>query len=162
MHKRAGYGYPLLLTARKLVGILLDLSFQTDRVQRLLNMPANDSGGLPQHAHGEGDVFVNGHLRQQLEVLKNQTDFAPVMRKPAALHSPQLDAFHEDLPASGSFLANQKPDHRRLTRAGGSDQEQEVAFGHRQLDVLERFGAVRIALPDVLKTDDGSSCEVWC
>src|SRR5207249_54533 len=62
------------------------------------------------------------------------------------------------LPRRRQLVADEEPDEGRLAGAGRSDEEREVSLVDREVDVLERRGAVGVALADVFQTDQIRRC----
>src|SRR5437879_1845063 len=162
MHQRPRDGHALLLATGEVGGIRLLLPRQTNRVERLRRARLHQSVGLAENAQRERHVLVDGEVRQQLEVLEDQADLAPVVRQLAPLHAAELDAFDEDLALRGLLLPDQEADHGRFPRARRADEENEVALGNDEIDVSKRLGSGRIGLPDVLEADNRPAVEIWC
>src|SRR5260221_9651831 len=150
----AGDGDALLFATGKLAGVLVELPGQPHRLQRLAAPHPDDRARLALDAERERHVLVDGELGQQLEVLEDQADLAPVVRQVAPLHASQLLAVHQDLALGGLILPDQQADQARLAGARGADQKEEVTLRHHERDVAQGFGAVRVLLPDVLEADE--------
>src|SRR5205807_1771398 len=64
-------------------------------------------------------------------------------------------AGHPDAPAVGLLFLEQQPDERRLPRAGGADQEDELALLDVGAHVSQCDDVALIGLGDVLEPDHG-------
>ena len=159
VNERAGDRDALLLATGELTGVLLELAGEAHGLQRLGAPAADLPAGLAQHSQREGDVLVDGQPRKELEVLEDEADLAPVVRQVPPLHPAQLLAVDEDLAAGWLLLPDQEPDEARLAGTRRADQEEEVTFRHREGDVPEGLGAVRVPLPDVLEADEWSGSD---
>src|SRR5207248_7415206 len=76
--------------------------------------------------------------------------------RPAEL--PYVIAVDGHFAGARELVADEEPDEGRFAGARGSDEEREVSLVDREIDVLERRGAVGVALADVFQTDQIR----WC
>ena len=152
----AGNGHALLLATGKLVGQRVHLIGQTDQTQHLGHLAANDALGLANALQGKRHVFVGGFLRQELKVLEHGANLTAQERNLAVLDLHEVLAGDQNAAARGLDVAVERRQQRGLTRAGVTDQKDELARIDLDVDVVERglVGLRRVDLGDVLH-DDG-------
>jgi hypothetical protein len=128
----------LLLAARELVGERVRLVRETDHRQHLWHLLADRRAVLALHLQRVGHVLGGGAARQQLEVLEDAADVAAQHRHLRRLEAAELAAADHHLAARRLELLQQQPDQRRLPRAGGADDEHELALVDVERDVVQR------------------------
>ena len=133
----------LLLTARELVGKRGHLVREPDEVEHLGHLAADRAAAFALHLQRVGDVLGRRTVREQLEVLEDAADVAAQVRHLRALEARQVAAADDDLARGRLDLLQHEPDHRRLARAGGPDDEDEVALLDHERDVRQR-GDIRL------------------
>jgi hypothetical protein len=150
----AGDRDPLLLTTGELVGQALRLAGEADHLQGLGDQLADDVARLADHLQGVGDVLVDRLARQEPEVLEDRTHLAAQPRHLPHRHRLQVVAGDQDGAAGGGLLAQRQPQQGGLARAGGADDEDELAAVDVDAHVIEGcprgFG---VDLGDLLEAD---------
>ena len=59
--------------------------------------------------HCKSDIFKHRLIRQELKILKNNTDFTPQIRKLAAAQPPEILLVNDYFAAVGNFLTQNQP-----------------------------------------------------
>ena len=95
-------------------------------------------------AHDKGDIFVNGFIFDQPEILKHHADRAAQIGNFPLLDSCDIKAVDAHLARSGAQLCRQQLDDGRFSGAGRSDDEHKLAVFNRQCHAFQRFGSVII------------------
>src|SRR5437879_6496092 len=85
----AGDRHPLLLAARKLVGVFAFFAFQTHDAEHFLDLRLEMAQRALGDAQREGYVLKHGQVGQQLEILENQADLPAQVGKVAPLDPAQ-------------------------------------------------------------------------
>ena len=104
------------------------------------------------HAQPVLDVLAHGHVREQRVVLEDRVDVACVRRTGRDVGARQLDAS-----AVGLLEARDQPQRRRLARARGAEQREELAARENGLILLScgTYGnVIRILVPLVISDED--------
>ena len=123
---------------RKLVGFLLSLELQRDR--------------------GEGDVLLDGHVREEVEVLENHAHLAAVQVE-IDLGVGNIHAAKYDLAGGRSLQQVQAAQQRRLARPGGADYRDDLAARNAETAVIERLDrSADVFLFDMLYADELTAC----
>ena len=153
LHAEApGDGHPLLLAAgdlaRILVGQLEDLDPLEVADGRL---PGLSVRLFPDPDRREGAVFEHRQVGEEVEVLEYHPHVPADLVD--ALHvAGQLDAVHDD----GALLVLLQPvdaaDEGRFARPRGAADDDPLAPGHRQVDVLQR---VELPVPFLEQAEEG-------
>ena len=99
---------------------------KADAFQDLVGAAALFRARESQHVLDERDVLEDSLASDQLEVLEDDADRAPEMRDPRSGQLPDVAAVDEDLSRGGFLLACQQLQERRLARARGAGQEDEL------------------------------------
>src|SRR5205085_49208 len=146
-------GNALLLPARELVRIAVELLAQTDELEDLRHARVHDALRLPDHVERERDVLEDGLVGEELEVLEHRPDVPAEVRDLPGVHAVEALSGDEDLSLRRLLLLQQQPDERRLARAGGSDDEDELALLDLDVDAVEGRNRAPIDLGDVLNAD---------
>ncbi len=96
----------------------------------------------------KGDVLAHGQVRVERVVLEDH-------REVAVLRAGLVDALAADGQIAGADVlqADDHPQQRGLPAAGRPDEDDELAVGDVQVDVVHRDGAVGIPLGDTLEHD---------
>ena len=152
--ERAGDRDALLLAARELVGVVVDLRLQADQPEDLGHLAADLRARLADHLQRVGDVVVHGAVREQLEVLEHGPDPAPQVGRAVGGHRVDVLAGDLDGAGGGLDLADQHLDQRRLAAAGRAGDEGELAATDLEREVLERDVAAGIDDGRVVDADD--------
>jgi hypothetical protein len=98
--ERASHGDALLLAAGKLMRVVVELRREPSHVQDVRQRGPDLLARSARNLQGVGDVVVDGACRQQLEVLEDDTDVAPVIGNLLALDF--LERAPGDVPSVGS------------------------------------------------------------
>src|SRR3712207_1165859 len=130
----------LLLPAGELVGELLHLPAQPHKVEYLGDLRADGAPLLASDLHRVGDVLGGGLVREQLEVLEDAPDVAPVAGYLAPGDRGEPRAVDVDGPSRGLYLLQDQAHHRGLAGAASSYQEDELAGIYLQAHPLQRDG----------------------
>ena len=88
-------------------------------------------------ADAEGDVLADAQVREQRVALRHEAD-VPVLGLhpvPRAGDGPLVDA---DRPGVGALEPGDEPQQRRLARAAGAQQREQLAALHVEGDVVDR------------------------
>src|SRR5205814_7349775 len=91
------------------------------------------------------DVVGNRHVREERVVLEHGVGLAGVWRQRGDVAPAELDAA-----GVGTFETGDEPQQRRLARPGGSEQREELALVHLEIDAVGRDDGP-IALADALQ-----------
>ena len=97
-----------------------------------------DVAALALHLERVGDVLGRGAVREQLEVLEDAADVAAQHRHLRPLEPRRSRPPTTILPLGRLELLQQQADERRLARAGGADDEDELALVDVERDVAQR------------------------
>ena len=153
--QRAGDGDALLLAAGKLAGVFVRLVADADALQVLPRHCFRLRARLFVHPHrAEGEVFEDGQVREQVELLEDHADFAPqVARLPHA--AVQQLAIEADFAFLIAFEAVDAADERRFAGAGRAADDEALAFADVEVDVFQR---VVFAVPLVEAVDGDGVC----
>src|SRR5215207_2771325 len=150
----------LLLPARELVRELVHLPAQAHEVEYLGDLRADGAASLARDLHRVGDVLGRGLVREQLEVLEDAPDVAPVTGYLPPRHRGELLVVDEDGARRRLYLLQDQTHHRRLARPARPDQEDELAGVYPQVHPLERYGVFAVDLGDVVESDHSLSRRV--
>src|SRR2546428_4978286 len=108
VHEGAGDRHPLLLAARKLVGVLGLFAFETHDAEHFLDLRLEMAQRALGHAQREGHVLEHGQVGQQLEILEDHADFPPEVRQVAPLEPAQGLPLHVGAAGGCLFLPGQE------------------------------------------------------
>ncbi len=139
----------LLLPAREAIGELLGLVEQADAVEQLVRARLGVVPRLPARlAWRERDVLEHGHVREQVVGLEDDADLLSQLVDVRLLGG-QVVPVERDRAGVDRLEQVDAAEQRRLARAGGADQADDVVQAHLEADVLEHL-VVDKRLPDVL------------
>src|SRR4051794_9854594 len=130
--ERAGDRYALLLTARELVGVAVQLGAQADQAQDVRHLAADRLAGLADHLERVGDVRVDRAVGQQLVVLEDHADVAAQVGQPLRGDLVQVTARDADDARGGLELLHQQADAGGLAAARRPHEEDELAAADLQ------------------------------
>jgi hypothetical protein len=151
--QRAGDRDALLLTARQLPGVLArlfgDLDVGEHRHPEFLGLRL---GHLAHLARRQRDVVEHAEVREQVEALEHHARLATDLLDVADVVR-QLGAVDDDTSGVVFLEPVDAPDHRRLARTRGADDDDDLLGCHAQVDVAQRLEVVE-ELVDVLEFDD--------
>src|SRR2546428_196757 len=146
-HDGAGERAALLLAAGELPGTPFEQMIDADLCRRFAHRGVDLRTRHGNHAQRKSDVLVDAHVRIQRVALEHHRD---VPRAGLALRD--VDAFHDHAPCIVRLEAGENTQRRRLARARGSQQGEELAGRDRQIDAVQhRHGAV--PLDDAFELD---------
>src|SRR5256886_7075021 len=158
-HDRARERRALGLALRELSRVRLGARREAHDAERVERALGDLALGRPQPTENEGDVLVDGTDREELRVLEDDADRPPERGHLAALEPPEVMAEHGDVALRGELVTVEEPQQRRLARAGGSGEDDELALVDREGDVAQRrdlHGPDRVHLPVVFfQAEDG-------
>ncbi len=149
--------YALLLPARELVRVAVDLALQADQAEDFGNLAPDVASTAASHLQRVGDVVVDAAVGEQLEVLEHGADPPAQMGKAAVRQAVDVAAGDPHLAARRLHLADQHLDQRRLAAAGGPHDEGELAPLEREGDALHPDVAARIDDGGVAQLDNRRS-----
>ena len=155
--QRTRDGNALLLAAGQLEWIGIHPVLKPHPFQDLEGPPLLLRLRHAEHARHERDVFQHGFRRQELEVLKHETERAAITLDLTRRERGQISAADHQLPLGRHVLTEEKAQERGLARTAWSGQEDEVTFFHTERQVAERVHAARIRLRDVVRLDHAGS-----
>ncbi len=140
-HDRTPHGHPLPLPAGKLCGFAVQKRGQIKDFRGLVDLLRDL--GLVHLGQGqrERDVLAHGHMRVERVGLEHHRDVTVLRRL-------LVDPFATDAQlARGDVLeAGDHVERGRLSAAGGADQDDELAVGDRDREVLHGRRAVGVTL----------------
>jgi hypothetical protein len=122
---------------------------QTDERERALRLLVDHAAFVPGDEKRERDVLRDGLGREKLEILEDDTDEAAEVRDLRAAEAHDVLVVDDDAARRRELFADEESDERRLAGAGRPDQERELPLVDAEVNVLQRRGAVRVALADV-------------
>ena len=150
---------PLLLAAGELVGHPVALAVEADHLEGLGDQGGDVAAGAADDLEGEGDVLADRLVGEQPEVLEDGADVAAQPRDLPAGEPVDLLAGDVDASRRRAVLAQHEAQERRLARAGGADEEDELALLDVDRDLVERrVGVAGVGLGDLVEANHG--CEV--
>ena len=153
--ERAGDGDALLLPAGKLAGVFVRLVADADALQVLPRHRFRLRARLFVYPHrAKGEVFENGQVREEVELLEHHADFAPQVARLPHTAVEQL-AIEADFAFLIAFQAVDAADERRFARAGRAADDEALAFFDVEVDV---FQGVVFAVPFVEVADVDGVC----
>ena len=136
--QRPGDRHPLLLPARQLGRIAVDLVAERDQLQALANAGINGRAGLAtMNPQREGDVLEHRRVLDQVELLEDHPDPLPGLAQCAPRQRGQLLAGDKDATGIGSLQQIDQPQQRRLAGPALADQPKDLALAHRQRQRLD-------------------------
>src|SRR6266550_6987011 len=110
---------------------------EPDEVEHLGHLAPNRRVALTLHLERVGDVLGRGSIRQQLEVLEDAADVAPQKGHLLPLQPAELAPADDDLAGGRLELLQHESDERRLARARGADDENELALVDAEGDIAK-------------------------
>ena len=89
-----------------------------------------------------GDVFERGHVGDEVEGLEHDADIAAAKGGQLVLvHSAEFAAGDRNAAPVGALQSGNDHQKRRLARAGGTENGNRFAAGHRKRDIVENMDA---------------------
>ena len=151
--ERAGDRHPLLLAARQRRRMLARLIGQADLAQQLggprLGRRARH---LQYRGRADADVAQHGQVGEQLEVLEHHA-YTLAQPENGAAAALDVDALEGDAPAVDRLQPVGAAQQRRLARAAGADQADDLAAVNLEADAVERHQRA-VALDHLLEQQD--------
>src|SRR5215211_4797053 len=133
----AGDRDPLLLTTRELSGVLVGLGGHADPLEQLAGALLGLGLRLPAHLdRPERDVLQDRLVGEEVEALEDHADIAAQAGQVLALLG-QLLAVDGDLALLDRLQPVDRPAQRRLARPRRADDDDDLAPGDLQVDVLQ-------------------------
>ncbi len=123
---------------RKLLRLVVLLAGESHGFEDLRHKRLDGGTRRADHFERECHVLPHGFVGQQLVVLEDHADRAPVLRHLPVGQAPQVVAGHADLARGRFLLAQQQAQQRGLARAGRTHEEHEIAAVNMQVYVFER------------------------
>ena len=159
IHDGSGDRNALLFAAGKLVGALIELVLQANETQDLGNLRLDDVAAFPDYLERECNVFENGLVRQEFEVLENAADIAAQIGHAPVTHRAQILARDEDMAVGGLQLARDQFDKRGFARSGMTYQKDEFSRIDLQGNVMQGglVGLCGVHFGHMVECDNGSS-----
>jgi hypothetical protein len=136
-HDRAAHRDPLPLPAGELARLALEQAGEAEHLRRRADAIPDLLLLQPVQPEPEAHVVVDGHVRVEGVVLEDHRH-VPVLR----IDLVDALAADPDLARGGLLEPGRDPQHRRLPRAGRPDQHDELAVLDREVELLDRRGAV--------------------
>jgi hypothetical protein len=130
---RASHRDALALSAGERLGFAVEERFQVQQLRRVLHPATNISFGHTCDLQREAHVVGHAHVRVERVVLEHHRD-VPVARREVG-HLPRADAdgSHVDV-----FEPGQHPQAGGLAAAGRPDEDQELAVGDLEVQLVDR------------------------
>ena len=149
----ARHGDALLLAAGELAGAAVAHLRQFHHLEDLRDPLLDLRLGNVPDLQREGEVLVDGHVREQRIVLEHHADSALVRR-----HIVDRLVLEEDLAVGGGLKARQHHERGGLAGAGRPQHGQELALGDVQVEVLDHQRFAVIALLHIDEAHHRISC----
>ena len=147
-------GDALLLATGQLIGHALFLAFEADELEHLGDDALHLTARLADDLESEGDVVEDGLVGQEPEVLEDRADPAPKLGNLPVGEATKVLAGHPDATLGGGLLLEDEPEERRLARARGTHEEDELPLLDLEGHALQgRPGLGGVELGDVLEQD---------
>src|SRR5262249_31118614 len=134
--------------ARELVGEGVHLVVQTDALQDVIRTALLLGPGKSQDVLDERDVLEDGLAGDETEILEHDADRAAEVRHLRRRQHPDVAPVDEDLARGRRLLAEEELQERRLPRARGAGQEDELSALDRAGDVHQGVAKAAVLLAD--------------
>ena len=149
-HQRARDRDALLLAAGELRRPAAAEAAELHHVQRALDPLRDLVARHAAHRQREADVLGHRHVREQRVVLEHHADLALVRRQ-----ARQRLALEQDLAGGRRLEAGEHHQRRRLARARGPEQRQELAALDVEMEIVDDARDAVVGLADADEADDG-------
>ena len=149
--QRAGKRHTLLLAAGELVGVVARLGGKTHQAQHIGHTLADGTAGHVGHPQGKRHIVIDGHLRDQAEILKHHAQRPPELRDLTLFNLVKVVAVDLNDSLGGGLLPQNQLDKGTLARTGRANNKNKLSLVHRQADIAQRPGPIFIDLGDVSK-----------
>ncbi len=143
---RASDSHALLLTSRERQRKNSLLPEQPDLIQRGPDPSRNLRMPQAVDHQGERNVVEDGSVQQQLWVLEDDADLAPIPGDLASPDSAQILAADDDLSPRTSFHERNETQQRGFAGAGVSGEKNHLTCSDVQLNVTQRLPSTRVSL----------------
>ena len=145
---RPAHRDPLALPAGKIRRLAIEMLGEVEDLCRLLDHLVDPRLLDLRHLQRERHVLANGHVRIERVVLEDHRDVTVLRRLPVD------DVFADPQLALGYVLeASDHPQRRRLAAAGRPDEDQELAVGDVEVELLDRLGPVGESFRHLVERD---------
>ena len=151
VHQRTGNGQSLLLTTGHFVGMAVGLILQTNQFQNIRNTFFDIPFSGADHTHGEGNIFINGHLFDQAVVLKHNANGAAQIGDLTLADPLQRITVDVNGTGGGLQLAGDQLDDGRLAGTGGADQKTKFTILNLHSNSVQSGIALGVSFYDVGK-----------
>src|SRR5262249_55216665 len=151
--ERAGDRHALLLTTRQLRREAVSLLGQTDEVEDLRHLGADDVLRPADHLERERDVLVDRLVREQLEVLEDTADVAAQLRNLPSAEAADVAPGDEHTTSGRDLVTKQQLEERRLPRARRAHEEDELALQDLEREIAQCDHVALVDLVDVLESN---------
>ena len=135
-HDGAAHGDALTLATRERLRLAAEVRLEVEQLRGLEHARGAlllvDAGDLEREAHVLGD----GHVRVQRVVLEDHRDVA-VLRRDVG----DVAVADEDVALVDLFEAGEHAQRRGLAAAGGADEDEELAVGDLEVQLVDRRDA---------------------
>ena len=138
MGQRARYGDTLLLAAGELVRQTIHLVLKADKREREGHAVLDLFGGDVRHTHGERHILIDGHGRDQAEVLKDNTHLTAQIRHLAPADLGQILPIDEYLALGGLLLHLDQLQKGGFACTGVAKDKDKFSLLDMDVDVLQR------------------------
>ena len=109
--------------------------------------------GHAKHFEHECDVLEDGARGNQLEVLEDEPDAAPIFLDVAARQFREVVVVDVDLALARFFLDEKKTQQRRLACAARTGEEHELTLVDRERQILQRVQTAAVKFREVVRLD---------
>ncbi|HWJ32189.1 MAG TPA: hypothetical protein VNR59_07600 [Gaiellaceae bacterium] len=147
-HDRASHRDPLALPARQMPRPLLQHLGEPEDPRGALDAPADLLLRDAAHLQAEAHVVVDVHVRVERVVLEDHRHVARLRRQ--VVHDLAADA---DDAAADLLEPGDHAERARLAAAGRSDEDDELAVGDVEVELVHGARAVRVDLRQALELD---------
>src|SRR6185436_7461545 len=138
--------HALLLAARELARFVLRTIREPDELERRGNVALALRGGKLRQQQRHLDVALGREDRQQVVELENEADVARApFRELAGGQAVEALAGDRDLAAVRAIEATDQVQQRRLSRARGTHEREELAALDREIDRVQHLDALLAA-----------------
>jgi hypothetical protein len=156
-HDRAADRDALALAAGQRARLAIQQCFELKRLGGAahggVDVALRAAGDLQREAH----VLGHRHVRIQRVALEHHRHAALGRRRVG-----DVDAADQHAPRAHLLEAGDHAQRRRLAAARRPDQHHELAFGHGQVDAVDRGHAVRVGAAQALQLEFGHQRLRWC
>ena len=147
-HDRAAHRDPLPLAAGELRRLAVEQLREAEHARDLLDAPSDLGLRRPPHLEAVGHVLADAHVRVERVALEDHRDVASSRRQVG-----DVDAVDPDLARGRLLEPGDGTQERRLAAPGRPDEDDELAVGDREADVVDGDEAVAVGLRDSLELD---------